>query len=150
MFVREVSDSGSARLTSDRCTFEFTRLRPGVLLVKIAGEDLGQFGSAAVDEIAAEFARFSRPLTLLVDAAAALAPANRVMQDWTAWFKANRQKLERVVVLVHPESRLTLLTVSIARHLSHTGDLIHISTDADAFEAQVARESAGPSTVRKH
>jgi hypothetical protein len=45
-----------------------------------------------------------------------------------------------VVVLVPPESKLLHLTVSIAQHLSQTGDLLRICGDVEEFARALAVE----------
>jgi hypothetical protein len=139
--TRTVLSDGSVSLRADRCEFRYQRLRPGALLVTIDGCDQGQFGPATVDEIAAEFTRTSDPLRLYVDTSAASGPTTAVMETWTAWLAANRPRLARVVVLVSPESKLLHLTVSIAQHLSRTGELLQICGDADEFRRAVEREA---------
>jgi hypothetical protein len=135
---REVQPDGSVRLSSEDCAFTYHRLRPGVLLVEIAGNDAGQFGAATQDEAAKEFARCDRPLSLFIDAADAWGPATRVMEHWTAWFQANRQRLERVCMLVLAEAKVLQLTVAIAKHLSGTGELIRVVSERSQFELAVA------------
>lgn len=136
---RLVLADGSVRLTSGKCTFDYRRLRPGVLLVAIAGDDRGQFGPATVDELAAELTRTPQPLRLFVDTRGATGPTREVMETWTEWFAANRARLEQVVVLIPPESQLLHLTVSIAKHLSRTGGLIRICGDEQEFQAAIDR-----------
>jgi hypothetical protein len=138
--TRQGRTDGSVWLTADQCTFRFERLRPGVLLVTIEGYDHGQFGPLVVDEIAAEFARTSGPLRLYIDTSRASGPTTEVMETWIAWLTANRSRLASVVVLVPPESKLLQLTVSIAQHLSQTGDLLRICGDVDEFSRALAAE----------
>ena len=138
---RDVLPDGTVRLSSERCAFRYRQLRPGVLLVTIEGYDHGQFGPATVDEVAAEFARTSEPLRLLIDTRLASGPTTAVMETWTAWLAANRSRLARVVVLVAPESKLLHLTVSIAQHLSRTGDLLQICGDEAEFRRAMERQS---------
>jgi hypothetical protein len=51
------------------------------------------------------------------------------------FFSLNREQLKRVSVLVG--SKAIELTVAIAQHLSQTGNLIQIYTDAGLFAARV-------------
>ena len=132
--TRDVLSDGSVRLRSGACSFDYERLQPGIVLMNIRGNDVGQFGPATVDEVSAEFARATQPLQLFVDTRGAIGPARQVMETWTEWFAANRARLERVVILVSPESQLLHLTVSIARHLSRTGGLIRICGDVEEFQ----------------
>lgn len=137
--TREATTDGRVRLTAAACTFVFERLRPGALLVTIAGNDTGQFGTTTLDEIRMELLRH-RPLELFVDAGEALGAAVRVSEEWTRFFSVNREQLRRVSVLVG--SKVVGLTVAIAQHLSRTGNLIQIYSDPATFGARVAAARA--------
>lgn len=133
--VRETLPDGSLQLAGGKATFSYRRLRPGALLVTITGIDEGQFGTAALDEIRMEMLRH-RPLELFIDTQAAIAVTGNVPQEWTQFFALNREHLRRVSVLVG--NKAMELTVAIAQHLSQTGNLIQIYTDAELFTARVA------------
>lgn len=138
---RDVVENGSIRLTAQRCSFLFERLRPGVLLITIDGDDVGQFGTAPLDEIEQEFARFNAPVQVFVDARRALGPSTAVMETWTAWLAANKHKLHKLDVCILEESKLLHLTVSIAKHLSRTGNLIGICSNVEEFAAAIRRSA---------
>lgn len=129
-----VLETGEVNLTAGSCTFAYRRLRPGALLVSITGHDTGQFGTSTLDEIRLELLRH-RPLELFIDAREALGPAVSVSSEWTRFFALNRDQLRRVSVLVG--SKVVELTIAIAQHLSRTGNLIQIYSDAETFEALV-------------
>ncbi|WP_437310654.1 hypothetical protein [Sorangium sp. So ce388] len=61
MSHREVLDDGSIDLAKDGCSFVFRRLRPGAVLVTIAGRDTGSLGDA--------------PLTSCTRSSCAISPA---------------------------------------------------------------------------
>jgi len=134
---RETAGDGSVVLREGRGSFTFRRPAPGVLEIVIEGTDNGQFGTAALDEIALALMR-ERPLEIFVDASAASMPAVPVSREWARFFANNAKDLKRVSVLV--TSRTVELTIAIAQHLSQTGKLIQIYTDAELFEAR--REAA--------
>ena len=136
---REVLEDGSVRLTDGSCSFLYERPAPGIIVLTISGDDRGQFGTATVDEVAAEFSRATQPLKLFVDTRNATGPTRDVMETWTAWFAANHSRLDRVLILVPPESQLLHLTVSIAQHLSRTHGLIRICATIDDFHAAVEK-----------
>jgi hypothetical protein len=140
---REILDDGSVRLSAGNAVFIFRRLRPGVLLVTISGDDRGQFGSSAIDEIVTEHIRFHEPMLLFFDLRKALGPTSDVMQTWTAWFESNRDNFRRIVLLVPPESKVLHLTVSIAQHLSRTGNLIRICGEIGEFNQAIAEQVPG-------
>lgn len=131
--ARELEPDGTVVLKAGRGIFRYRRLRPGALEVRIEGVDRGQFGSATLDEIAMALVR-ERPLELFIDASAASMPTVQVSREWTRFFALNRNDLTRVSVLV--SSKSVELTVAIAQHLSQTGKLIQIYSDAELFEAR--------------
>jgi hypothetical protein len=140
VFQREILKDGSICLRSAGCSFVYRRLRPGAVLVTITGDDKGEFGLAPLHELDAEITR-SAPLSLYVDTRAARGAATSVSEDWTAWFASNQKNLRAVSILA--TSKLVHLIVSIAKHLSRTGEMIRIFTEEAAFEAAVGREAAG-------
>jgi hypothetical protein len=138
---REHLSTGTLRLRSDDCTFLFTRLRPGTLLLTVLGEDDGEFGGMVLDELEAEIARFGRPLVLFVDALGTVRVSKAVADRWTEWFEDRRDRLARVSVLVR--SKTMSLTMSIARHLSGTAGLFEVTSNSAAFERELARVAPG-------
>lgn len=136
--AKRIADDGSVELISGKGQFNFRRLGPGALLVTISGSDQGQFGTAALDEIRLEQMRHG-PLELLIDAADASLVTPEVSQEWTRFFSSSRDQLKRVSVLTG--SKLINLTVAIAQHLSHTGNLIQIYSDRELFDLAMARAS---------
>ena len=134
--AREELPGGTIRLLDAACSFTFSRLRPGALLITITGHDKGQFGTRSLDEVRMEMLRH-RPLELFIDASDASGASARVSEEWTHFFSLNREQLKRVSVLVG--SKVMHLTVAIAQHLSRTGDLIQIHSDRDAFARQLPR-----------
>lgn len=131
---REILPGGNVRLSSGDCTFLYHRPRPGVLQVTISGHDTGQFGTSTLDEIYAAINR-EGIIELFIDAREAFGAAVSVSDEWTKFFSVNRQKLSRVYVLVG--SKVVYLTIAIAQHLSRTGNLIQIYSDADLFESKL-------------
>jgi hypothetical protein len=136
---REQLTDGRTRFEAGDASFVFKRLRPGVLLVTIGGNDTGQFGTHTLDEIRQEMQRHP-PLELFVDARDAVGVALSVSEEWTRFFSLNRSQLSRVSVLV--SSKLVSLTVAIAQHLSRTGNLIQIYSDPETFDARLAAISS--------
>jgi hypothetical protein len=130
---RDVQPDGSVVLRAGRCTFEYRRLRPHAVEVRIEGIDNGQFGTATLDELAVALVR-ERPLELFVDASAASMPAVAVSREWTHFFSLNQKDLRRVSILV--SSKSVELTIAIAQHLSRTGRLIQIYSDAELYAAR--------------
>lgn len=131
---RQTLPDGRWQLAAGKATFVYERLRPGAIAITIHGVDAGQFGTATLDEVRIEMLRH-RPVEMFVDAEAALAVSHDVAKEWTEFFSLNREHLKRVSVLVG--SKAIELTVAIAQHLSHTGNLIQIHSDRDLYFARV-------------
>jgi hypothetical protein len=132
-----------SEIADEKCRFTFERLAPGVLEIVIDGIDNGQFGTRPLDEVSLALVR-ERPLEIFIDATRASMPAVKVSQEWTRFFAINRNDLRRVSVLV--SSKSVELTVAIAQHLSQTGKLIQIYSDAELYEArrEAARKGSPP------
>jgi hypothetical protein len=137
--TRQVIDANRWQLLGSGAQFDYQRLTPGALLVTISGNDRGQFGATTLDEIRLEILRH-QPLELLIDAEEASNVSVEVSRQWTEFFAQSRSQLRRVSVLTG--SKLVNLTVAIAQHLSHTGNLIQIYTDRQLFDTAIARANA--------
>ena len=98
--------------------------------------DKGQFGPSTLDEITAALDR-EGSLELFVDAREAVGAVASVSEEWTRFFAVQRTRLRRVHVLAG--SKAVALTVAIAQHLSRTGDLIQIYSDAQIFDGLIQR-----------
>jgi hypothetical protein len=136
--TREILPGGDVRLSSGSSVFLYRRPRSGVLHLTISGYDSGQFGTATLDEILTAINREGK-LELFVDARQATGAGVGVSEDWTQFFSANRERLSRVYVLVG-DSKVLQLTVAIAQHLSRTGNLIQIYSDAEIFSSKLNRK----------
>ena len=135
----ETLDDGTARLSDGRCTFMFTRPKPGVLLVRIEGVDMGTLGTAPIDRVREEIGRFGA-LDLFIDARDAGVASLEVSDAWTAFFQANAGGLRRVSILA--VSKFVHLTVSVAKLFSRTGELIQIYSDPALFESAITAARA--------
>ena len=137
MFERETLPDGATILRSERCSHTFTRLRPGVLLLRIVGNDRGEFGDAPMDFVQAEMQRF-RTLVFFIDMSGVEGVVSRVREAWTEWLRLQQSGLTRVHMLTGG-SRFVTTTVSVSKELSRTGEMIQIHTDPERFAEAIAR-----------
>jgi hypothetical protein len=133
---RETLSDGTLRLSVKDCSFTYTRLRPGVLLVRISGFDRGEMGDAVFKQPEAEMAAHT-PLSLLLDLRQAEGATKTVSDAWTEWFRVRRPQLQEVHILV--ASKFLNLTVNVAKLFSRTGELIQVYSDVSRFESAAAR-----------
>lgn len=141
MVERETLPDGTIKLQAERgSSMTLTRVRPGVLLVRIAGYDRGEFGDAPFDVMQAEAQRWGK-IELFVDATETPGAVTAVREMWTEWLKIHRQQLIRV----HAVSGSTFveMALSVAKTLSRTGELMQVYRDRAEFEAALQRARAG-------
>jgi hypothetical protein len=138
VITRETLPDGSLRLSVERCSYTIKRLRPGTLHIVVAGQENGELGRAPLGEVAAE-AALHPPARLLIDLSGITHVATAVSDDWTAWFRANRNSIRRVDALV--ASVYLHLTVAVSQVFSRTDDLMQIHRDPATFAAEVRGES---------
>lgn len=134
MISRHITPDGTLTLSTPQCSYTIVRLRPGALLLAIAGRETGELGRAPLGEVAAE-AALHPPLRLFIDLSGLTSISDGVSNDWTAWFRANQPAISRLDALTG--SVLVQLTVAVSQVLSRTGDMMRIHTDRQKFEAAV-------------
>lgn len=141
---RTVVDSGAVRYDDGRASFVVGRLRPGLVLAVGTGHDTGGLGDAPLNEFDAEIRRFA-PIEIFVDATEVFNANQTVFERWARWMSDNRSHIKAISVL--HASKFVHLTLSIAKLISGTGEMMRIYTDARAFEEAIARESGSPFTL---
>jgi hypothetical protein len=111
-----------------------------VVVLRLAGWDTGEFGDAAMKEIAKDFAA-GRPLEFFVDARAVKGASIDVSNDWALWLRANRSRFAHVSMLTG--SPFVQLTAKFVQRFAELGDLMRIYTDPRAFDAAVQAATSG-------
>jgi hypothetical protein len=141
---REVLHDGAIRLTAGGGSFTFRRPRSGVLEVTAWGQDEGQFGTRALDELRGAIDRDGQ-LEIFIDAENASATAASVTDAWKRFLSVHRNDLARVHVLVG--SKFMYLNIAITQHLAGAAEILRLYTDRAGFdEAKSAR--AGSSGLK--
>ncbi|MCA1664956.1 MAG: hypothetical protein LC659_11915 [Myxococcales bacterium] len=126
---------------ADDTRFVLRRLRAGVLLAQISGDDRGTLGEAPFSELERALAA-RQPVELFFDLRGAVGAVGGVRDAWTDWFQQERRRLKRVSILTN--SRFITLTVEIAKLFSRTGELIQIYSDRLLFEQALAIACGAP------
>lgn len=137
MIQREQSSDGTLRLSTERCSYTVSRLRPGALRVTATGQETGELSRAAIGEVAVEAAHYP-PLRLFFDLSGLTRIEESVSNDWTAWFRANQHAIRKIDILTG--SLFVKLTVAVSQVFSRTGDLMRVHKDAASFDAALREE----------
>ena len=118
------------------CTLTIKRLRPGTVLLVFKGRDVGEFGDAPFQELAGDLEQRGM-LTMFVDGRDTLAASLDVSGEWAAWLRENREKINRLDILVG--SKFLHFTAEFVRRFSSFEDRMRVYTDAEAFDAEIAK-----------
>jgi hypothetical protein len=127
---REELGDGTVRFTSDKCSVWVSRLRPGLMLVRIQGHDTGGFEPGPLDELQTEIGRYGM-IELFIDTRNTFNATPAVADQWTQWIGRNRRALKRLHVLVN--SKPVQMTVEVGKLFSRTGELMRVHTEQTAF-----------------
>jgi hypothetical protein len=140
MIQRETLKDGSVRLRSPKCSFTYYRLRPGVVLMRIEGDDGGEFGTATMDELREDLSRYA-PVEFFVEMLPTAGAKVTVQEAWTEWFSQNRSALKSVSMLTR--SKYMHFTAEVVKLFSRTGELIRVYLEEQPFEEAIARAVPG-------
>ena len=102
-----------------------------VVVLKLTGWDTGEFGDAAMKEIAKDFAA-GKPLQLFIDARAVKGASIDVSNDWALWLRANRPRFAHVSMLAG--APFVQLTAKFVQRFADLGEIMRIYTDAAVFD----------------
>ena len=104
-------------------------------MLRLTGWDTGEFGDAAMKEIARDFAA-GAALQLFIDARAVKGASIDVSNDWALWLRANRAHFAHVSMLTG--APFVQLTARFVQRFAELGELMRIYTDAHAFDSALA------------
>ncbi|OJT19039.1 hypothetical protein BO221_36605 [Archangium sp. Cb G35] len=135
-FKRETLEEGSVRLSSERCSYTYRRLRPGVVFIRLVGDDKGEFGDAPRDELREDLSRYA-PVELFFEMDESTGANLPVQEAWTEWFSTWRPALKSVSILTR--SKYMHVSVEIAKLFSRTGELIRVYLDPEPFHEAIQR-----------
>jgi hypothetical protein len=127
--------STSTRFVSDACTQVIERRAPTVLVLRIEGHDVGEFGHLPMRCLEALLPE-ELGIELFVDARAARGVTMHVSNDWAAWLVRHRDRLVGVHMLT--ASRYVQVTADFVRRFTGLEDRMRVYGDAAAFDAALA------------
>jgi hypothetical protein len=122
------------------CTFEIARPRERVVVITIAGTDVGELGDAPFRALEGDVAE-ERSVQLFIDARRTRGASIDVSGEWARWLREHRAQLLRVTML--PGSRFIRITAEFVRRFSGLDDRMWVSTAPAAFDAALASALRG-------
>lgn len=124
-----------ARYESDFCKLSIDAPAPRIVVLTIAGRDIGEFGSAPMDHIE-EYLADGDPIELYIDARRTKGASIEVSNEWATWLGENRSRFDHVSMLTG--SRFVQITAGFVRSFSDLQDVMRIYTEPAAFDEALA------------
>jgi RimJ/RimL family protein N-acetyltransferase len=128
-------DPSEVRYKGIHCSLTIERPLPGIVVVRISGHDVGEFGDAPFQELAKDLASHS-PIELFIDTRDAGGASLDVSNDWALWLGTHRSHFRHVSMLTG--SRFIQLTADFVRRFAELGEIMRIYTDPTAFDGALA------------
>ena len=122
------------------CRLGIERPATGVVVVRLTGWDVGEFGDAPMKEMAKDFVP-GRKLELFIDARAVRGATIDVSNDWALWLRSKRASFSCISMLTG--SPFVQLTARFVQRFAELNDLMRIYSDAAAFDAALASAVSG-------
>jgi hypothetical protein len=120
-------------LVGANVSFSIRRVVPSVVVVTIAGRDVGEHGDGPLRALDTQLAE--GPLELFIDARQTTGASIDVSNVWASWLRRHRDDLHRIHMLT--ASRYVQITADFVRRFADLGDAMLLYTDAASFDEQL-------------
>jgi len=117
------------------CDLAIREPGPGVVVVRIAGTDVGEFGDAPMRGLEERLAG-ADPIRLFIDARDVRGASIEVSADWARWLASHKSSLREIHMLTG--SRYIEVTADFVRRFAALEGVMRIYTDPAAFDAELA------------
>jgi hypothetical protein len=128
----------AVRFDGTHCSIAIERPRSGVVVLRISGRDVGEFGGSPMQELEGDVR--SGPIDLFVDARRVQGASLDVSSDWAQWLGKHRNSFRQVSMLT--SSRFIQITADFVRRFAGLGELMRIYTDPVAFDEELATRTS--------
>jgi hypothetical protein len=117
------------------CTLSIQTFPSGVVVLKISGTDVGEFGDRPTAALAKSLVD-NDPIRLFIDARDVRGASIEVSGEWAGWLQANKAHLREVNMLTG--SRFVEVTAGFVVRFAALEGIMRIYTEAAAFDAALA------------
>ncbi len=128
------------------CTLTVQRLADDVVVVRIAGTDIGEFGDRplrAMDSLVADAG--AEPFNLFIDARAVKGASITASSAWGVWLATHGSALCRVHMLAR--SRFVMLTANFVRRFAQLEDKMTILSSDEDFDLALGQSLRASTTA---
>src|SRR4051812_3085832 len=120
------------RFEGVHCTLAVNRYSGGVVVLKIQGTDVGEFGDAPMLEVQ-KCIDASGPILLFIDAREVRGASIEVSGEWAAWMRSRQSQLRGISMLTG--SRYVEVTADFVRRFAGLEGKMRIYTEPAAFDS---------------
>lgn len=147
--VTPQANPGSAahRWAGMHCTFTMERPARGVVVLRIAGHDVGEFGEAPLRALE-QYLSADGTISLFIDARDTEGASIDVSGAWARWLAAHRARCTRIAML--PGSRFIAVTARFVRSFAGLDAVMRVYSDAAAFDRDLADTVAMANAAPAH
>ncbi len=118
------------------CSLVMQRFLPRVVVLRISGSDVGEFGEAPMDALNGWLTGLD-PVELFVDARNVRGASMGVSAEWARWLGAHKSELKTVTMLTG--SRFIQMTAEFVRRFSALEGIMRICTEPEVFDSELAK-----------
>jgi len=139
MMSMPVQASREMRFDGIHCTLTVQKFPSEVVLLKISGTDIGEFGSAPMLELKQCLTGVD-PIRLFIDARDVRGASIDVSGEWAGWLLAHKAHLRDISMLTG--SRFVEVTADFVRRFADLQGIMKIYTEPAAFDAALTESLA--------
>ena len=133
--MSSASAARETRYDGVHCNLVIQEYPPAVVVLRISGSDIGEFGDAPMKALSETIAA-SDPIDLFIDARDVRGASIEVSGEWAGWLSANRAALRSVTMLTG--SRFIQLTAEFVRRFASLEGIMRICTEPAIFDYALA------------
>ena len=131
--------SREMRFDGIHCTLTIQKFPSEVVILKIAGTDIGEFGNAPMLELKQCLTGVD-PIRLFIDARDVRGASIDVSGEWAGWLQAHKAHLRDISMLTG--SRFVEVTADFVRRFADLQGIMKIYTEPAAFDAALTESLA--------
>jgi hypothetical protein len=125
------SEEREVRYDGMHCSLIIQRFPPCVVVLRISGCDVGEFGEAPMKALN-EIATASNPIDLFIDARDVIGASIEVSGEWARWLIAHKPGLRTVTMLTG--SRFIEITAAFVRRFATLEGTMRIFSEPAVFD----------------
>ena len=117
------------------CDLRIERISDGVVVLRISGTDVGEFGSAPMRTLN-DWIDGSGAIDFFIDAREVRGASISVSGEWAGWLNAHREVLRTITMI--PGSRFVQMTAEFVRRFARLEGVMRICREPSAFDRALA------------